>query len=549
MPEFVRVASTDDLADGEMRQVKAGDAEVLLSRVGGHFHACTAFCTHYGAPLATGVLSGTTVVCPWHHAVFDVATGALDEPPAPDALRTFEVRVEGDDVLVRVPDDASAHGKGVAYRESDGRTPEMVRADAEADGRLFLILGGGAAAQAAAEELRASGYRGRLVMVTQETRPPYDRTKLSKAYLAGEAGDDALRLRDGSFYEGHGIELWTERTVTDLDPEARTVTLSNGETVDYDACLVATGGVPRRLPIDGARLNGVHLLRSWDDARDVVKRAASVERAAIIGASFIGMEAASSLIGRGVEVTVIGQEETPFESVLGPEVGAVFQRAAEAKGVRFRLGASVERIETVHADPRTNAGRGLRVVADGHPTEADLVLMGVGVTPATGFLKGAAFRRDDGGLETDATLRLADGLYAAGDVAAYPEPRLEERVRIEHWRLAQQHGRLAAHNMAAGPEAAAPFEAVPFFWTGQFGLSLRYVGHATDWDEVVVSGSLETPSFLAAYVQGGAVRALAAVGRDKDAAAFHLLMARGQTPTPDEIRSGLNLQARLRGEA
>ncbi|MEM1115968.1 MAG: FAD-dependent oxidoreductase [Bacteroidota bacterium] len=547
MSEFVRVASVSDLADGEMRQVEAGDAEVLLSRVDGHFHACTAFCTHYGAPLATGVLDGTKVVCPWHHAVFDVASGALDEPPAPDALRTFEVRVEGDAVLVRVPPDASTHGKGVPYRVSDGRPPAMARPNPEADDRLFLLLGGGAAAQAAAEELRASGYQGRLVLVTPEARPPYDRTALSKGYLGG-GSSDALRLRDGSFYEAHGIELWTEKTATALDPAAKTVTLSNGETVAYDACLVATGGAPRRLPIDGADLDGVHVLRSWRDADAVVRRSASAERVAIIGASFIGMEAASSLIGRGLEVTVIGREQTPFGHTLGPEVGAVFQRAAEAKGVQFRLGADVERIETIHADPSTRAGGGLRVVADGEGTEADLVLLGVGVRPATDFLEGAAFRRGDGGLETDATLRLGDGLYAAGDVAAYPESRLRERVRIEHWRLAQQHGRHAARNMAA-PDAARPFESVPFFWTGQFGVGLRYVGHVRAWDEVVVQGSLEDRSFLAAYVHGGEVRALAAVGRDKDAAAFYRLVAQGQTPTPGEIRSGLDLQARLRGEA
>ncbi|MDT0633184.1 FAD-dependent oxidoreductase [Rubrivirga sp. S365] len=539
MPDFVRVASVSDLADGEMRQVSADGTDVLLSRVDGRFHACTAFCTHYGAPLATGALSGTTVVCPWHHAAFDVASGALCEPPALDALRTFEVKIEGDDVLVRVPADADEHGKGVAYRESDGETPGM--AARTEDDRLFLVLGAGAAAGAAAEALRTEGYRGRLALVTMETRAPYDRTKLSKAYLAGDAPESALPLRDGAFYEKHGIEVWTDRTVTGLDADAREVSFEGGEPVTYDACLVATGGTPRRLPIDGADLDGVLLLRSWADAQDVVEQAGGAERVVVIGASFIGMEAASSLNARGVDVTVVGKSDAPFASAMGADVGRVFQRAAESKGVAFRLGAGVDRIEAADSG-------GLRVVVGGEALPADAVVMGVGVSPATGFLDGAPFRRDDGGLVTDAALRLAPGLFAAGDVAAFPDARLGKTVRIEHWRLAQQHGRAAARNMLAEGDptvADTPFDGVPYFWTGQFGLSLRYVGHAEDWDEVVVDGSLDDAEFLAAYVEGGAVRAVAAVGRDQDAAAFHLLMAQGRTPTPADIRQGVDLQARL----
>ena len=541
MPDFVRVAATSDLADGEMRQVSADGTDVLLSRVDGAFHACTAFCTHYGAPLATGVLSGSTVVCPWHHAAFDVTSGALCEPPALDALRTFEVRVDGDDVLVRVPDDADAHGKGTTYRQSDGRVRPEPGVAAGDDDRLFLIIGAGAAGQAAAEELRALGYAGRLALVTGEHRPPYDRTKLSKGYLAGDASDDALRLRDGAFYERYGIEIWTESPVTGLDPSDRTVRFEGRDPVTYDACLVATGGIPRRIPIEGRDLDGVLTLRSWKDARQIVERVADAECVVVIGASFIGMEAASNLAARGLKVTVVGKESTPFESVLGAQVGGVFQAAAEEAGVRFRLGDGVKRIE--------RKGDGLRVIVGTGRSDADVVLMGTGVRPATDFLDGAPFRRDDGGLETDAGLRIDDGLFAAGDVAAFPY-RGGDRQRIEHWRLAQQHGRLAARNMLAEGDPTlrpAPFEAVPFFWTGQFGVSLRYVGHAEAWDTVVIDGSLDDRQFLAGYVRDGEIQALAAVGRDQDAAAFHLLMSQGRTPSPDDLRAGLDLQARLNG--
>lgn len=550
MSDFVRVASITDLADGEMRQVQADGTDVLLTRIEGRYHACTAFCTHYGAPLATGVLDGTTVVCPWHHATFDVTSGALCEPPALDGLRSFEVRVEGDEVQVRVPADADAHGEGIDYRESDGQEPSMAAPDAEADDRLFLLLGAGAASQACAEALRERGYRGRLVLVSSETRSPYDRTKLSKAYLAGGAGDDALRLRDAAFYERHGIEVWTDQRITAVDPDTRTVSFDRRDPVTYDAALVATGGTPRRLPIPGGDLDGVLLLRSWHDAETLRRRSTDRSSAAIVGASFIGMEAASGLRTQGLDVTVIGRESVPFEPILGAEVGAVFQAAAEDAGVRFRLGADVAEIQTVHSDPDTGAQRRLRVLLadDDDGVVADLVLLGVGVSPATSFLSGAPFRRSDGGLITDETLQLAPGLFAAGDVAVVPEAGQDRTVRIEHWRLAQQHGRTAAVNMLADGDPTlrpTPFASVPFFWTGQFGVSLRYVGHVESWDEVLIDGSLDDRQFVAAYVEDGEVRALAAVGRDKDAAAFHRLLARGAVPSPDEFRAGVDLQARL----
>ena len=535
---FHRVAQSSDLAAGEMQQVDAGGTPVLLARTAAGLHACTAHCTHYGAPLADGVLDGTTVVCPWHHACFSVAGGALLEPPALDALKSFEVREAGGAVYVRVPDAAETTGKGADYAESDGRTPGMAGASESgtSDDRLFLILGAGAAAQAAAEALRERGFAGRIALATPEDAAPYDRTKLSKAYASGKADDDALPLRDAAFYAAHGIDVWTGRTAEALDADARTVTFAGGETVRYDACLVATGGTPNRLPIPGADLPGVHVLRSLKDAHALTEAAEDATRAVVVGASFIGMETASSLRDRGVAVTVIDRSDVPLAAALGDEVGRLFRRAAEAKGVAFHLGADVERIE--------RDGDGLVVVLEsGERAAGDLVVMGVGVHPATGFLDGAAFRRGDGGLETDARLRLAPGLFAAGDVAAFPparaggEARLGERVRIEHWRLAQQHGRHAAAAMLGGD---APFTGVPFFWTGQFGIGLRYVGHASDPDETILSGSLDDKKFVAYYVQDGRAVAASAVGRDRDAAAFHCLLARGEAPTAGDLRGGFD---------
>ena len=523
----IRVADAAPMMDGEMTEVDAGGTPVLLARVGGRLHACAARCPHAGAPLARGVLDGTRLVCPWHHAQFDVTTGALCEPPALDGLAVYAVEERDGGVFVTVTDRPAAEPA----------------APSAPDDRLFLVLGAGAAAQAAAEALRAEGFAGRIVLTTPEAEGPYDRTALSKGYAAGKTADAALPLRDAAFQQRHGIEVRTGCTAEALDVEAKTVRFAvagAAETLHYDACLVATGGTPRRLPVPGADLPGVHVLRSHADARALVEALGQARQAVVVGASFIGMEVASALTDRGLAVTVVDRGDVPLGAALGPDVGGVFRDAAEGKGVSFRLGADIERVE---AEGDGLAGSELAVVLkSGERLAGDVVVMGVGVRPATDFLAGHPFVRDDGGLEADAALRLADGLFAAGDVAAVLDARTGRRIRIEHWRLAQQHGRAAARAMLGSD---APFDGVPFFWTGQFGLGLRYVGHAETPDETIVDGSLADRRFIAYTVERGHVVAAAAVGRDADAAAFHRLLARGLAPTPAEVRAGFDPQTAL----
>jgi NADPH-dependent 2,4-dienoyl-CoA reductase/sulfur reductase-like enzyme/nitrite reductase/ring-hydroxylating ferredoxin subunit len=536
MPQ-ARVASVHDLADGEMKTVTVGGTDVLLSRVDGDFHACGAHCTHYGAPLDTGALHGTVVTCPWHHARFDVRDGALCGAPALDALARYSVRVDGDDVFVRVPDDADETPEDAAYRESGGETPAMADRDFDADSQTFVIVGAGAAGGAAAEALREAGFEGRVVMVTKEDAAPYDRTMLSKGYLGGGAGDDALPLRDDAFYQRHGIEVQRGATVTKLDAAAKTIHFAEAEPLKYDRVLVATGGTPRTLDVPGGDLDGVYTLRQWQDAARIVEQAEGAERAVVIGSSFIGMEAAAALTGRGLSVTVISRDETPFEAVLGTDVGAVFQRAHEANGVTFHLGADVERIEQRYS--------GLAVTTKGGATaEGDLVVVGIGVTPATGFIEGVEKHDRDGGLIVDEHLAAGADVFAAGDIAHVPNAQSGERNRIEHWRVAQEHGRAAARNMAGKSE---PYDGVPFFWSGQFGVSLRYLGHAEDWDEVVVDGSIDDRSFIAYYLEDGAVRAAAGVGRDREVAALHGLMLDGRMPSADDVKRGFDPVAASKG--
>jgi len=510
------LANTYDLADGEMKEVSADGTRILLARVGGEFHAVGATCPHYGAPLAEGALCGTRVVCPWHHACFDVTTGALEEPPALDSLPRYEVRVREGRVLARVPSEAE-----------DRVAPRMSRRDAS-DTRLFVILGAGAAGYAAAQTLREDGFRGRVALVTREDRAPYDRPNLSKDYLQGQAEPEWMPLRPEEFYKEHDIGLLCGHEVTRVDAAAKTVTFGSGDTLRYDALLVATGGAPRRLNIPGSDLRNVCLLRSFSDADAVIETAGRSGRCVVVGASFIGMEAAASLRARGLDVTVVAPSREPFEATLGPEVGALFRRVHEEHGVKFKLGSIVYRFEGTSAVEAVTLEGGERI-------EADMVVAGVGVHPATGFLEGVNLNAD-GGVAVDAHMRAADGLYAAGDIANFPDPRTGERARIEHWRIAQQQGRVAAHNMAGRPTT---FDGVPFFWTRQFDTGLLYIGHASRWDDIIYAGDVAAQDFLAFYMSEGRALAVAGVNRDRDMAALEELFRLNLMPEAKELREGV----------
>jgi NADPH-dependent 2,4-dienoyl-CoA reductase/sulfur reductase-like enzyme/nitrite reductase/ring-hydroxylating ferredoxin subunit len=494
-----------------MMVVVADGKKTLLVRAGGRFYATAARCPHWGAPLADGLLHGPRVLCPWHKSIFDVRDGALLEPPALDGLRAFRVRVDGDDVYV--DRDAAPEDAAPAAGES------------AADGRLFAVVGGGAAAAAGAEALREAGFGGRIVMISAEDRWPYDRPNLSKDFLTGELEAKWLPLRAASFYEEHGIERLHAR-VSELDVRTRAVMMENGQTLLPDAVLIASGARPRRLNVPGVDLDGVCMLRSWDDAETLAAAAQTARRAVVIGASFIGMEVAAALVTRGLEVTVVGIEAVPFERILGAAVGAVVQAAHEARGTRFALGRGVSQLA---GEARVESV----VLDDGTVLEADLVVVGAGVEPVTDFVRGADVDRD-GGLSVDEQLRLAQGVWAAGDVARYRDPHSGSDVRIEHWRLAEQHGRAAARSMVG---RAAPFTGVPFFWTQHFDLRIGYAGAGQGWEDVVVCGDLAAREFTAFYVAGEQV--LAAAGtQDDELGAFMELVRLGAVPAAAELRGG-----------
>ena len=521
-----QIAQQNELEDGELRAVKAGDTDLLLVRTGSHLAAFQAKCPHNGAPLAQGVLNGSRLVCPWHHACFSATTGALLEPPALDALTHFEVIHEGDALFVTLPDEGELPKDPL---------PDMATPDA-ADTRVFVIVGGGAAGTTAAQTLREDGFTGRVLLVTQDAAP-YDRTVLSKSFLGEDA--DAKPLRDGSFYGEHGLELLTNQTVSRIDPKDQSLTLENGDTLHpdtmhpdtmhYDALLLATGSTPVALGVPGADLGGVFYLRTLTDAEQLVAAAEQGQRAVVVGSSFIGLECASSLAERGLDVTVVTPQKVPFADLFGPEIGAMFRKLHEKNGVTFAAEKEVARFSG-------DEGVTHVVLDDAQELPADVVVIGIGVKPTLPKITGFE-SNEDGSVNVDATLRLSDGygpLYAAGDLARYPDPVSDAPIRVEHWRLAMQHGRAAAHNMAGQTTA---FSDVPFFWTKQYGTSFRYVGHAQNWDEVIIDGDPEAQDFLAYYLEDGKLRAVLGAGRDTDLCAVEECMRLGQLPSAEDIRA------------
>jgi NADPH-dependent 2,4-dienoyl-CoA reductase/sulfur reductase-like enzyme/nitrite reductase/ring-hydroxylating ferredoxin subunit len=510
-----RVAALDDIQEHHMKKVEAGETKILLVRDGKKVYAHAATCPHYGAPLEQGYLSGERIVCPWHHAAFDARSGELLEPPARDCIASYEVTVEGEDVYVHLPE-----------KPETTRMPDMVKPDRSADSRRFVIVGAGAAANSAAQALRAEGYKGHIIMLTQDNHAPYDRPNLSKEYLQGNAEPEWMPLRDDSYFEENDIELRKATTVAGVNADKRVLWLKGGtEEIAFDRLLLAPGGVPRSLGVAGHDLDGVHTLRSWDDCDRIIAAQDDAKQIVVVGASFIGMEVAASLKSRGREVTVVAPEEVPFSKVFGQRLGRFVQEMHEKKGVRFQLGARVKAFE---GDRKVKEV----VLESGDRLPADLVVVGVGVVPGTKFIEGLDTLKD-GSVAVDDHFAISEHIYAAGDVATFPFWLTDEAVRIEHWRTAEQLGRVAGHNMAGGE---LRYRGIPFFWTRQYDMSLAYVGFATEWDEIIVHGDIGPDGFLAFYVKDDQVRAAVGLNRGHELGVVEEQMRTGKMWLPQQLR-------------
>ena len=522
----IAVAKTTDLQDGQMQQIEVEGSQILLSKINGKFYATGAFCTHYGAPLEKGIICNDKIVCPWHNACYNAIAGEQLEPPGLDSLPTFDTKVENENVLIRLPEDIPQK-----------RTKEMANYVSQSEELTFVVLGAGAAGMNAVETLRQEGFQGKIVLVSESIKLPYDRTKLSKAYLQGKAPEDSLSLRSCEFYDRHDIELRFGRAVTKVDVLNKSITFEDNSTLNYDSLLLATGGKARKLDVPGANLANIFTIRKPEDVNSILDTVKEAKKAVVVGSSFIGMEAAASLIQQGLEVTVVSPDDVPFKKILGDRLGKMFQKIHEEKGVNFQFGAKVSQFTG-------NSQVEYAILEDGSEIAADLVIVGIGVELNTDYLENIELNEKDRSVRVNKYLQTEiENIYAAGDLASFPYAPMAEHTRIEHWRLAAQQGRIAATNMLRHEGSKKPQSAstvnniVPFFWSGQYDLKLRYIGHAEKWDEMFLDGNLDSPEFLAFYLLNGKVMAVAGINRDKEIAAISELMRLQKMPDAATVKN------------
>ncbi len=460
---------------------------VILVRQGDQVFATGAVCTHYSGPLAEGLVVGETIRCPWHHARFDLRTGEAVGAPALNPVSCFHVLRDGDIVTL-------GEKKSADFRVPCKLNPSSV-----------VIVGAGAAGAACADMLRAKGYSRPITLAGDEEPGPVDRPNLSKDYLAGTASEDWIPLRTREYYESIHVDLITGDPAIRISPADHKVSLRSGRTLSYGALLLATGAEPRSLPIEGANLPHVYKLRTLADSNAIIARAQQARKCVVIGCGFIGLEVAASLRNRGLEVSVIAQDAIPLGKILGPELGGFIQRLHEQHGVRFLMNATPRAIHTDRVE-----------LSDGHSVEADLVILGVGVSPRTALAEAAGIKTNDGVI-VDETLRTsAANVFAAGDMARYPEPVSGEPARIEHWVVAERQGQAVARSMLG---IGGAYRDTPFFWSQHYDVAIAYVGHAASWgasemDTCEVKGDLEKHDACAIYRHGGKVVAVATIGRD-----------------------------------
>lgn len=518
------VFKLSNLPAGHTHQLEHGEYKVLLTNVEGKVYAVESKCSHFALPLENAALCGHRLRCPFHAACFDVRDGRQLEAPGLDGINTFPVEIDGDDIkLGASPNPAPSPANAAPAPATNRSRTQSGTSPQEAHHYDYAIVGGGIAAANAVYGIRERDQEGSIVMITKEDLPPYDRTHVSKALLGGGKDLPELPLQSEEFYAKQGVQLMEKTIAETVNVADKKIQLKGGKSLTYNKVLLATGGSARKLDVPGAKLGGVYTIRSARDGQRVREQVKKGTKVVIVGGSFIGLEAAMSLGKQGGKITVITPEEILFEKVFGEQVGRWIQSLHEAKNVTFKLGTKLTEVQ--------GKGSVKAVVTDGgERLPADVVVVGIGVTPATEYLEGLA-AQEDGGIKVDNHLaaNVAD-TYVAGDIAHYPDRT--GLARIEHWKVAAQQGRVAGRNMAGHAEA---YTAVPFFWSNQQGTNLRYVGHAENYDDIVFDGTPGEGGFIAYYMDGDKVLAALGVKRDADIAKIGEIMESGALPGKGDL--------------
>ncbi|KAF8793070.1 Apoptosis-inducing factor 3 like protein [Argiope bruennichi] len=513
------VCKDEEFQDGNMAEFDLGeDGKILLVKENGTYSALGPKCTHYGAPLKNGVLIGGKIRCPWHGACFDSKTGDIEDFPGLDSLPCYEVTVTDGNVKVKAP---------LTSLKSHKRVKPMTKYS-HANPTTYIVIGGGAAGLMCCETLRQEGFSGKIILISKESNPPYDRPKLSKAL---DSKPSALHLRNEEFYKTSDISLMLETNVTSIDTKERWIACNNGKLkVKYDRLMIATGGEPFKYDAPGSDLKNIFYLRTPEDGNLIAKESTG-KPIVIVGTSFIGMEVASYLIGKATSITVIGRSDVPFAAVFGKEIGARIKAIFEEKGVIFHNGKNI--VKFIGNEGNLNAIE----LSSGEIISAEVCIIGIGVKPATEFLKDSGIAVNVKGqvivnemLETN-----IKGIFAGGDIIEFPLASYENvKANISHWQMALAHGRTAALNMLGKNTV---FHSVPFFWSAMCGKNFRYAGYAPNFDEVIIKGDLEKLQFIAYYIKEAKVAAVCTCNKDPEAARFASCMSLGETILKSQIES------------
>jgi NADPH-dependent 2,4-dienoyl-CoA reductase/sulfur reductase-like enzyme/nitrite reductase/ring-hydroxylating ferredoxin subunit len=489
-PDLSTGVAIMDLPDGGMIQGTVAGEDVVLARSGEEYFAVGATCTHYGGPLVKGLIVGGELRCPLHHACFSLRSGQALRPPAFDPIPRWRTERVGDKMFVReklvAQPQVSEHG---------------------ASGRLeaptsILIVGGGAAGFSAADTLRKEGYKGPLTLLSADDFAPYDRPNLSKEYLAGKAPEEWIPLRPPEYYKDRNIDLVVNAKATSLEISRKEVQLASGRIFHFDRLLLATGAEPVRIAVPGAAEDQLLYLRTFADCRLLIARAASAKQVVVLGGGFIGLEVAASLRELGIGVHVVLRDQEPLERVLGPQLGQFVRHLHEQHGVVFHTGDTVSALNGRQAHLRS-----------GTTLEADFLVVGVGVRPSSELATTGGLRTEHGVVVNEYLETSAPGIFAAGDATCWPDPRSGQLIRIEHWVVAERQGQVAARNLLGHRQR---FRAVPFFWTRQFGVSIKYVGFASTWSHTEISGDLNTKDCAVRFMRDGEALAVATISRDRE---------------------------------